>query len=471
MPDADVPVRSRRGCLFYGLLIFFGVPLLLLMLIIAMVGWRESAARSRLNARLDAIRSAGEPVDGPSLDSFYQAQTSDASTEAWLALLAELGSDAFNGSIEGVSIFDGKIENGIPAAGEPWAEEAAVRAFLEQWRDTHDRAMRLGIDGQPTRFPINWDSFNTLLPQTQAMRQVARLLQLRGELAIYDSDPAAARRAVDALLGCAGVLDGEPVLVSQLVATAIDGIGLGLLKKGLEAGVFREQDLTALLPRVLERIDIGQQWRLSLLGERAMMLPIFEDPELMNNLGGPSGMPMLPFRSGDANHFLDFMESALAFETSDLDTFRTEFEAHEKQMQELLDGRNIFAMLDTVITGMITPALSSVGSAFVRKAMQHRATALVMGVRLYELEHGAFPESLSELEAYGLVAADLMPPGGKQFGYQVADDGATLWGFDAVGGERSVPSTLALPEDGEAYEEQKLMWIWQLSPSETASRE
>lgn len=456
--SVSVPKFRGRSCLLYGLVICFLLPVLLVGIALLVFAGRDASAKRLLEKRIEKLQAEGLPVDDESMADFHIDATSRRDLDVWLGILEELQSKQFSDSVDGVPIFDGKVENPIPVTHGPWAEEETTRAFLNRWSDLHDRTMRLCMDAEPVRFPITWQSVSTLLPKTQEMRQAARLLSLRGQVAVYDRDAAAARRSIDALLGCATVLSGEPILVSQLVSIAIDGMAMDVLKKAVEQDVLRERDLEDLLQEVLKKTTVGPEWQLSMKGERAMMLPIFQNPELINANIGSS---FLPFRSRDANNYLDLMENILEIPTTDLDQFQVRLEVEEAKLAEALSG-SFIKKLDNMLTSMLTPAFSAAGSAFIRQALTHRIAALAMGARLYKIEHGKFPESLSLLEPYGVVASDMVPVGGKPFGYRLDEDRALLWGFSRMSEMTSVPDTPPDPQEGEPYVDQIRFWKWEL---------
>lgn len=482
--------KRGRSCLFYGLLLIVGMPLLLIALFVLIVLGRERSARRELNVRLDRIKAQGLPVDNASMQTYFNKLTSDEYTEAWLEAIAEATSDEFNDSCEGVPRFDASIDGEIPASkaeashrlegdagdsDEPWPEEGATRRFLARWNGLGNRVQRLALaqlaDGaKPVRFPLEFDSINTLLTNTQHMRQLARLLYARGMVAVFDRESTNARQNIAALIGCSKVLEGEPILVSQLVSIALDGMAMDVLKSALEYDVLESDDLAILLELVLERKDISKGWELAMNGERAMMLPIFDNPTMVT----PQSTPAIPFRSRDALNYLDVSDSVLAVATEDLDEFRTELAKIEANLQLLVSGGWIQRM-DSIVTGMLAPAIAPAGDAYVRNAMQHRIAVLGIGIRLFEEREGSFPDSLQILEEhrfgdYVIEETQLMPPGKKPFGYLVDSEGALLWGFD-LQHEQSTPDQPPVAELGEPYFEQKKYWKWRLQTVADATSE
>lgn len=458
--------RGPRGCLIYGIILFLGLPFLLLAIGALIFFGRERSARSELNARIDEIRRQGLPVDNRSMQDYHERLTTDEHTEEWIAILDELTGEEFSESCKGVPIFDGQIEEQIPSPGEEWAAERTTRRFMAKWFRVHDRISRLSRDqlkegAKPIRFPIKFESVATLLPHTQNMRQAARLLLLRTQLAIHDRDSSSVRRGIEALIGNAELLRGEPILVSQLVSLAIDGMAMNTLQSAIRHNVLEQDDLERLLDLMRGRFDLTDAWQVSMQGERAMMLPIFDDP---GSVSGES-IPNIPGRSRDALYYMDYIDGALAAPTEDFDKFMAALNEQEEFLQQLSVG-SVFQRLDSVLTNMMAPATAAGGSAFVRQATQHRIAAMAIGIRLYEMKHGRFPSSLEDLAEFQLDPAIHAPPGGKPFGYVVdAESGqATVWGFN-LREVSSTPEEIPVVEEGEPYADYNRIWIWEFIPS------
>lgn len=461
-PNTPKPKNSTRGCLIYGMLVFVGLPLLLLVVGALFLVGRERSARRQLDERIADIRDRGLPVDNMTLDDYYKSLTSAQDTQAWLAILKEITSDSFDQSVDGVPIFDGAVTSPMPGPLQAWPEEEATRKFLLRWQSLHDRCAALSRkqlqEGTlPVRFPLQFDSINTLLPNTQNMRQAGRLLKLKGQVAVYDGQSTTTRRSIEALLGCSRTLGGEPFLVSQLVSIAIDGMALDLLKSAVEHDVLTEKDLQTLLPYVLARIHIGPEWRQSMVGERASLLPIFDNP----SMAGDTGPPNLLGRSRDALYYLDHINAVISIPENDFDTFLAGLESQEAELAALFESGGLLQRLDTVLTGMLAPATSSAGSSFVRQASQHRLAALCIAVRLHEKRHGTLPSSLDQLSELPLDPDQMLPPGKKPFGYRIDEIGAIVWGFDS-NLEASTPEEPPSTTPDAPNAEQNRVWIWRI---------
>ncbi len=465
--DSEVSAPKRgRGCLFWFVVLLFALPVGIVGAIVLLFGWRDMAAQRQFEQRVTALRSQGLPVDHDSMSAYHAQLTSEDTVADWLEVLEILRGPEFAADSKGIPIVGNGSEAPFPENGEPWEDEAAVRNFLEKYRTLHDRVMRLCIDAEPVRFPIKWEGTATLLPDTQTMRGAARLLSLRGQLALYDRDAAAVRRSVDASIGCSVTLEGEPTMVSQFVAVAIDQIALATLKSGIEQDILRPDDLRYLIKRVLPRTKLRNHWEIALNGERAMMLPIYQDSSVAEReLGGAGNLAArLPFRGRDANTYLDIIDQATEADTSNLDAFIRDTRALEDEVQNSLSRANLIQQLDHMLTAMVTPALGAAGNAVADQAIMNRLALTAMAIRLHELDTGSFPESLSDLHLEGVSQKDLMPPGGQPFGYELTDEYAYLWGFSLRMNQTSVPAIRPTVSDAEPNSDFKRSVIWRLVP-------
>jgi hypothetical protein len=319
---------------------------------------------------------------------------------------------------------------------------------------------QLEPDAKPVRFLTEFNSMNTLLPQTQNIRQAARMLLLNGQVAVFDRNSVKARLNIEALLGCSRTIAGEPMLVSQLVRVAITGMGVGLLRSALEQDVLSEKDLMALLPRVMDGINISPLWKTAMQGERALLLPLFEKPELINEV-----FRWLPGRSIDALHYLDLIEQILSVPDGDFDQFREGLMKVEQDFRLKHDGP-LLQKFDSAVTSAAAPAVAAAGAAYIREATQRRMAAIAIGIRLYEKRIGEMPASLDELKSLELGElkldpAALRPPGGKPFGYKVEEEQVLLWGFDF--NQTSATPAEPLPiSEGLPNAAMNRLWLWTL---------
>ena len=449
---------SRRSCLFLSIMIFVVLPFSLILLLLLLWFGRESSGKRRLADRKANIVKQGLPIDDASLDQYYRDRTDPKNATAWKNVFATMASEDFKSSLKGVAILSESSEQPIIPDHE-WAEEAESIAFLEKWKTLHAEVVQLSIDAKPVQFPTVFDSFNTMLTEVQELRQVARFLELQGRVGLRAGDSAIVRQNIDALLGLSKVPSGSPTLVSQLVAIALDGIGIGLLKDSLEFDVLSEGDLKILLPKVLLDINVGEEWKSTIAGERALALPVFTNPAKAR----AAGLPYLPGRSHDALLYLDLTNVVMDIPSDDLKEFKAKLQNMEDKVRAK-PNETLLSKFDSILTMQALPAMGACGEAFIRRALQHRIAALAIGLRLHEDRNASFPTTLEALTEIPLDIKRLMPTNTTSFGYRKDGDNAKLWG----GSFRDSLTIASEPHPAESEGEDNIaksnraLWLWEL---------
>ncbi len=457
MPPQNEKV-SNRSCLVLSLLVFVVIPFSIIALGLLLWFGRESSGRSQLKARLSSLTKQGYPVDEDTLETFQKDRTDPTNTAAWLAVLSTIDSDAYKESTKGIAYLDIEMSNVPPLQlSAEWKEEAATMAFLEKWRSVYSEAIRLSIDAKSVRFPIVYNSLATDMSRIQTTRELARLFQLYSRIAIRKRDSKGVREVIEGHLGLSQVIAGEPVLISHLVAMAVDGMALGVLKDAIKYDVLNESDLQALLPRVLAATKIGKEWETAIAGERALTLPIFTDSKKAR----AGGVTMIVPNTRDALLFIDFTQELLEAPTGDLSEFNAALDRINQQLGNRI-RTNWLNALDSMVTMQTVPSFQATGNAFVRRALQHRIAALAIGIRLFEDSHARLPSSLKELSDLPVDIKQLSLSKDRTFGYCLEGGDAKLWGGTWI-------DAFAIPEepaDVDSNEDNDVsghrFWLWEI---------
>ncbi|MEM7557532.1 MAG: hypothetical protein AAF394_00280 [Planctomycetota bacterium] len=498
-PDAQPATapRSSRGCLIYGLIGLVGFPMLLIGGSLLFVTVRDSGANSKVDQMKADLVAKGLPVDDDTLSKYYDKLASEEHTKEWMELIAGSDSDEINAACQGVAVVgvDGgeipvspeddpalksagnsgessdanaessETDSGYGAEGEPTWDQQKVRDFLALTSELRSRAevaalRQLKPDAKPVRFQVQFNGIETLLEHAQQMRQLARIIVIQGQVAVYDRDSDATKRSIQTLVGCSRTLEGEPMLVSQLVRIAVRMLSVDLLHRALEQDVLTEQDLAALLPLVLQGAKISPTWYVAHHGERCVYLPIAEG----KSSGATADVRWIPFRGKDKELYMEINEALVNVSLSDLDAFRDEMIRQEDKITSASSGGPV-AMFDNLLTSMLAPATAAAADAWIREAMNHQIAALAIGIKLHEIRTGEFPKNLEQLKALDIKGADwnpaeLQPVGGKPYGYEVDDDGAHLWGF-STRNHSETPKTR--PTEDLTMEMES--WLWDIPSS------
>jgi hypothetical protein len=468
------------------LAILIGAPLFMIVVAVSSLFLRERAARDQFAIKIAQLRSEGMPVDNESMQQFINSLTSDQHVQEWLLVFASLSSEEFQKASDQVPALGTHIQGEIPAPGQLWPDQLAqqnqvtdeagdpvaassdtqyaceqtVRSFLDRWKELSEQAQRLALrqlnpDAQTVRFISDYKN-QDIFGHQQPLRTASRLLRLRGELAAHDRDADQLSESVLAMKGCAAVIDKDALLVCQLIKGAIRNSAIDLLKTGIEMDLLNEKHLIEILIEMLEGAQIGSGWKTAMLGERAFVLSVFQ-------VGFPGQqLSQLQFRSRDALYSLELFDRILDIPQDDLDQFLQGHKQHEMWLQQLRLGSWI-TQFDAALTSELAPSIDSFAKAHVQNVIGHRLAAIAIGLRLYEMRHGHFPEGLEELKKLNMGAEQLldpdqmMPSGGRPFGYQLENDHAVLWGFDLMK-EHCTPDQI--PDYSTSSE--LPLWVWRL---------
>lgn len=415
---------------------------------------RETYGQAAMQKRLDELEASGAPINDVAVELAYKERTFPDHTQRWLAVMEQLESEEFKQARTGVYNFDPLLDEVPFEASGDWSCDAATRAFVESHQPMLDEIRELCRYRQAVRFPYVFDSINTLLPYTQQVRDVARMLLTDGQIAIRDGDSARVREDIEAIFDCALVCSGEPYAISHLVCMALEFMAIDLLKTAIEHDRLALEDLERLLPKVLERTELKDRWRVMIEGERNMAIPCFVEPYRAGNESAA-----LPARGWDCVIYLDLMDKALAIDTSSFDSLLAGAEQLEAELNHSQRNGGWLRTVDSLMTGLMAPAFNALAQAIVRNLTENRLAAHALAVAIYGKKHGDWPPDLS---AVGLDQSALAPPGGKPFGYRIEPDGrACLWGF-RLQAARSTPAEPPPLEGPAGPQEETRRSLWRL---------
>nr|WP_143548168.1 hypothetical protein [Rhodopirellula sp. SM50] len=429
---------------------------------------RRSAASADVADRREEIRARGLPIDDASMEAFRVQTMGHEKSERWMNVLEEIESTAFQNSCRGVPVVGVTEDDADYVYGQPYRYHDQVRQFLDRWAPLREEIHDITEGTGPIWTEVQMDSFNTLLPYVQSSRSVARLLSLEFEDALRRDDRPQAFGSLMAMLGVARAFEKEPLIVSQLVVTAIHSMALKHLRVAVEHDLFDDAQLKSMLEQLRALDDFGTRYRLAIVGERAMSQPVFDD---LQRFGEDVGMPAGGFnqRPIDALASLEIMEKAESVSTENLSDFFIQTAALDSDFNQQIQQAGWLQRLETMLTSLTVPALGAAGKAFVRSAMENRIAKIGIGLRLFEKRHARWPASLDELIAadLGVPLGPIDPAGGLPFGYRVIDGNAEFWGFDPQSpSEGTPPEPIDVDQLGE-YEEHLKYWYWELPVAES----
>lgn len=437
----------------------FAIPLFVIGMIytIFQVAYsvREWQGRRMFSQAVDDLNGKGIPTNSEAMDLAYSAATSDADTEAWLDLFEKLKSDEFKEAARGIPHFDTSVEQAegedIYDTSKDWKHATTAVHFVEIQRDYIEQIRKLAAAPQPVQFPIYFESMNTLLPEVQDSRGLARLVCLDAQVAIYLGDSQRAYDDFVTLHHLVRHVETVPFSICLLVTKSIKSMALSILQKGIEQDLFTDTQLEAIDKILLENCDIGEEWRMSCERDLGMLIPVFLNPALASQKKSKA----LPARGHDGVYYIELMTRLAQIPTTDWDVFY--HSVCEEDVRFKRDVRSWRGMIDLILTSLVAPAIPTLAEITIDRAQHYRQARLGVAIRLFQHKYGKLPVSLSELPPFD---PDVRAFRQQPFGYRLTPTGATLWGGKFDGDYKEIPLAIPslAPQTSESLDNRNYVW-------------
>jgi hypothetical protein len=284
------------------------------------------------------------------------------------------------------------------------------------------------------RFPLTYafNPLDTLLPDIQNAREIARLMQIDTAERAYTGDLDGALESCRAALGVARAIGDEPILISQLVRTAIGGVALKSTERAIGQGVASDQAIESLQEQLL--LESKQPLALyGMRGERASsydVLSKLESGQLsVQDLSGGGAPPKrgrsLPwtrayFRHNRA-HTLEFLNRAVDISRQPIEEQQAQWNLFKIETER---PKSQIAFMSSALVYLLVPALDAAAGANVRRVAELESMVTLLAAERYRLAKGVWPEAIDDLKPYlpeGHVPID--PYSGKPILIRTTPDG------------------------------------------------
>ncbi len=434
---SDPSLVSRKKAVNGCALTLLGFAALFLLGVSAIWVWMNRCDR-QFASQVEVIRSRNEPVDGDGLNAYYAVPkgTTDT-TELWRSATEALDSVPMEAMAPLPVVGDAMYD--LPAIEEGWEQIDEVEAFLNQMRLPIQQMFRAAEMDGAVRFPVDFrEGFLTPLSSTQQMRSGARVLKLNARVAAHRGNTEEVFRSLVAMVHLGEALEYEPVIVSQLVRSAILGIAVAETGNALYDVPFTEEQLVSL-QALFHSVDVGEGYQRAFIGERCMVVDILRSSDFADQLGvGGPGTNLIPARfiKQDTGTYFRLMEQIIESSQLPFPEGVRQIEALEVQMEELQGPRHL-------VTRSVLPSISKVYTARVRTQALCLLTEAAIAIQRYRLANDRLPTKLEELVPKYLKQLPMDPFRGdssiiyviesdRQFYlYVVGEDGVDNGGIDS----------------------------------------
>lgn len=372
--------------------------LVVLLLFIAVLAIGSFVSARQLQAELDKIRAAGEPVTMADLEAFYARPPKDRdATQLWLDVFAVIDSPGYQSDAKALPILgENELlivgENDVaPLPGEPWPELDDAEEFLAKYREPLEKMHEAARMRGEARFPLKFsDGIAMRLPQ-QPLRGAVRLLKLESEVRAHQGDSREAAESVRAIFAAARTFERQSFLVSLLCQIAMNDVACEQIERLLPIVEFSEDDLIQF-DRELAAIDELAAFHRALLGERAMLRDIFANPA---SLGTEAPHGWLLLRKADETTYLKLTAMEIAAARSNTLPLRDAIRQTQDEVASYLKAPR--AAWRFPITHKLMTDLNPVVDSVCRAQAQHAATRSAIAIERYRRKTGLAPKTLNEL--------------------------------------------------------------------------
>ena len=375
-------------------------------------------ASGQVDEQLARIRQTGLPTSFDEMDEFYRIERgAEDATQLYMKAQEEFSGSAFEVNCRDLPIV-GNSEMEIPPPGQPWAQQQAVEEFLATYKDGIEALHEATAMGGAARFPLEFDQgFQMRLPHVQSLRTCSRMLSLEAHVKAHQGDAKGTTEAILAAVSIGKSLENQPIVVSQLVRIAMNGIAVGLTDQLLPYVDFSDEDLLRL-QQAFRRDDFKAGLAHSLVGERVIGSEAFKSP--LASLGPNIGMR--------ASRFIRGSNEDLAFYLEIQSDLRDAMELEYPDALDMVETANdkVTARIATplgrmryIMTGLTLPAISASAGAVARADGLNRCIDTAIAIERYRRREGTLPESLAELVPDFLEAVPIDPFDGKPVRYIV----------------------------------------------------
>jgi len=404
------------------------IPYVLIILLLICVGafvlYRLNS-KSKLQARIDAIRTAGYPVTCAELNDWYKIPE-NVENAAYTII------DAFSY----YKLWDKDKSESLPVVGrgelpartEPLDEE--MKALITQYVADNNDALKLlhaAAAIEHSRYPIDLSAgFATLLPNLSDIRTAARLLKLEGILYAENGDDELAIRSVVSIFGIANSLAKEPVLVSQVCRSSCTILAATTIEYCINCIEFSDEQLIQLIDCIHNSERISGMSR-AFVGERCLGLSFFRAPESVN-MNIIRGIPYrrihkvynaVGLLDSDTIIYLDIMSEYVNSTKLPLHQWQEAVKAINARLQSTSRVH--------VLLHIMMPALSRVVALDLGAIALLRTARVALAIEFYRFATGELPDTLLDLVPAYLDSVPKDPFDGNELRYKRLESGFVVY--------------------------------------------
>jgi hypothetical protein len=442
--DETQPRQGRQLRWIWRALAAFAVGMTVLGLGIAVwIYARHRQNRLELQAVIDEIRAAGEPLTADELNAYYDVpDESPQRTELYMQAFATMN-DRQDWPLNPDA--RPRIEELRPLlrSNDEWPEREEAERFIEQYQETLDLFHLAALEPGSVRYPIDAREGGIQSPSLLDMVRASDLLRLQLQVRLENGD---SREAIDALvayLALAKTIDQVPEAVWQILRSSIVYAAADDIERFLQRHAFDDQSLSVALEE-FSSIEFEHSVVRALIGERAIVFVMASTSE-----GKASLLDAMP---GDCALALQNRTDQLSAARLPLPAAVREAKMIDERLEQFFKESETAAPWNRYpLTGMtsvtVVPLFQRIGNA---QAKQRGLIAALAIERFRHANSERLLETLDELVPQYLSAVPDDPFDLRPLRYNTTKQGYVVYSVgadfqDDGGGERDVTVRIERP--------------------------
>ena len=402
------------------------VLIILLLICVGAFAYYRLSLKSKLQARIDAIRAAGYPVTCAELDEWYTIPE-NVENAAYTIM------DAFSYYKEWDKAKSKSLpvvgQAKLPARTEPLDEETKV--LIAQYIADHNEALELlhaAAAIENYRYPIDFSAGNeTLIPDLRNLKRGVELLSIEAISHGENKNPGLSAHSLISSFNISRCLVKEPMLVSHLARTACQALTVTILERIVNRTDFRDEQLVELSRAIVDAQDRLNMSN-ALVGNRCMMLSVFKDPVSVNPDIFGVKLPSAPVLELYKALGIADMDAIICLDILNDFMETTRLPLHRRQeAADAIDARLKSVSKIHILLPAVMPPLSRITTIDLRAIAGLRSAQVALAVQRYRLAVGRLPDTLADLVPTYLEAVPQDPFDGNELRYKKLEPGFVVY--------------------------------------------
>lgn len=366
---------------------WLAIPALIVAVVVGSLAYRETAAEIEYRKIVNSLHQQSQPISNTDLATRHEQTTSSEGTAQW-DRIAALTSAIRTSQTSGLPFFRGDIPLAVIAPGETWDQLDEVGEFLEMAEPVIELIEQAVEHPAPVWLPMHFEAAGTLFHPAYWDLEITQLLMLDVEHALWTKDMPRALRSIKLIANARDALNQKISSSSLFARNGRIGSAYAMIRRSFATGNLNKEqldDLGALVGNPISMVD----WPELVAGDVGFLIAKLES-------GGTDSV--MSKRAGEfiarlPSHKLKALKLTLQLRDVPTESLR-DFQRRVYKICTSDDAKN----MESVGTLTAMEWQSTLVSGVTSLEDDRRMIEAAIAIKRFQLETGAFPELLADLD-------------------------------------------------------------------------